>query len=265
MKKRLADVQKLPDARGIEIDHVGVTDVCHPIEVWDKAKKKQATVARISLSANLPHHFKGTHMSRFMEILGAHGEAMTMKTLPRLLKKIQTRLNADSARAEIVFPYFLKKQAPVSGAEAYQDYECAFVGTIRRNKPDFLLRVQVPVCLLCPCSREISDYGAHNQRGHITLSIRPRRLKNSWAMVWIEDLITLAETSASAPVYPVLKREDERHVTMQAFDNPMFVEDAARNAAVQLKRDRRVAWFEVDVLSHESIHNHSARATVARH
>jgi GTP cyclohydrolase I len=160
------------------------------------------------------------------------------------------------------FTYFLTRKAPVSGSAAPMDYRCTFVGESNGRTDDFLLRVKVPVTTLCPCSKEISDYGAHNQRGTITLTVRPQRKNGLWELIWIEDLVALAEKSASAPVYPLLKRPDERHVTMQAFDNPVFVEDVVRNAAKLLKKEKRIAWFEIRAVNQESIHNHSAFAVV---
>ncbi len=260
--KPLPDIQKTRDSRGVPIDKVGVCDLSFPITVLDRENQRQQTVSNISMSVSLPHHFKGTHMSRFLEVLCRHQGEVTMHTLPKILHELKERLESVTAHIEVDFAYFLNRKAPVTGSEAPMDYRCTFIGESSGKTDDFLLRVKVPVTTLCPCSKEISDYGAHNQRGTITLTVRPKRKKGLWELIWIEELIELAENSASAPVYPLLKRPDERHVTMQAFDNPVFVEDVVRNAAKYLKKDKRIQWFEVRAVNQESIHNHSAFAVV---
>ena len=180
-----------------------------------------------------------------------------------MLRDLKKRLDAESAQIEVEFPYFLQRKAPVSGLSAPMDYRCTFIGHSNGSMDDFLLRVRVPVGTLCPCSKEISDYGAHNQRGYVSVTIRTRQnAEGSWDFLWIEELVDIAERSASVPIYPLLKRTDERYVTMQAYDNPVFVEDVVRNVAERLKSDSRVIWFEVRTVNHESIHNHSAFAVV---
>lgn len=257
------DVQNHHDHREIAIDKVGVSDLLYPIVVLDRRCQRQTTTARLSMSVNLPQEFKGTHMSRFIEVLNAHRGEVTMRTLPAILAELKERLAAQSAHMEVAFRYFLERQAPVSGASALMDYQCRFIGEANGTKSDFVLSVRVPVTSLCPCSKAISDYGAHNQRGQVSVAIRTQRDSDGLpAMVWIEELIDLAESCASAPVYPLLKRQDERHVTMQAYDNPVFVEDMVRNAAVRLRNDARVAWFRVHALNQESIHNHNAFAEI---
>ena len=202
-------------------------------------------------------------MSRFVELLNTHRGEFTMRTLPSIMRDLKTRLEAQNARIEATFPYFLDRKAPASGATAPMDYICRFVGSIEDQKEDFVLSVTVPVTSLCPCSKAISDYGAHNQRGEITIDIRSKNTEAGTPdIVWIEELIDLAEQCGSAPVYPLLKRADERHVTMQAYDNPVFVEDMVRNAALRLQTDPRITWFRVRAVNHESIHNHSAFAEV---
>lgn len=261
----MKDVQNSPDTRGIAIDQVGVCDLTYPITVLDRENQRQQCAAKISLSVSLPHHFKGTHMSRFLEVLAEHQGEMTMRTVPAILQDLKKRLDAESAHIEVEFPYFLQRKAPVSGLSAPMNYMCAFIGESNGDSDDFLLRVCTPVGTLCPCSKEISDYGAHNQRGYVTITVRTWKHENGqWDFLWIEELVSIAENSASAPIYPLLKRTDERHVTMQAYDNPVFVEDVVRNAAAQLNRDPRVVWFEVRAVNHESIHNHSAFAVVAK-
>jgi len=257
----MKDIQGLPDTRELDIDQVGVCDISYPIVVLDKGHERQRTIGRFTMSVLLPKHFKGTHMSRFIEILGAHRGEITMRTLPAILEVLRTRLDANAARIEVKFPYFLERSAPVSQAKALMDYECSFVGESRRNERIFTLGVRVPVTSLCPCSKAISDYGAHNQRGWVTMETKSTVASDgSPSIIWIEELVDLAERSASAPVYALLKRADERHVTMQAYDNPVFVEDIVRNVAQSLKADDRVAWFRVHVLNQESIHNHGAFA-----
>jgi GTP cyclohydrolase I len=243
----MEDIQNQFDERGIAIDQVGVSDVCYPIVVLDRAHQRQQSVARLAISVNLPHHFKGTHMSRFIEVLNAHRGEVTMRTLPAILCDLKRRLHAQSARIEVSF----------------LDYDCAFVGEVNGHSEDFILSVTVPVTSLCPCSKAISDYGAHNQRGHVRMQVRSVLGEDGKpSMIWIEELVEIAERAASAPVYPLLKRPDERHVTMQAFDNPRFVEDIVRDVALRLRNDPRVAWFRVHVVNNESIHNHSAFARV---
>lgn len=257
------DVQSHRDDRQIPIDKVGVCDLQYPIVVLDRQSGRQSTIAKLSMSVNLPHEFKGTHMSRFIEVLNKHRGEITMRTLPVILGELKTRLDAESANMEVAFPYFLEKTAPVSGAVGLMDYQCQFTGEANGGKTDFVFSVCVPVTSLCPCSKAISDYGAHNQRGQITIEVRTRRSDDGLpALIWIEELVEVAESSASAPVYPLLKRQDERHVTMQAYDNPVFVEDLVRNVALKLKSDDRVAWFRVHVLNQESIHNHNAFAQI---
>jgi GTP cyclohydrolase I len=257
------DIQNQLDERGIPIDQVGVSDVCYPIVVLDRAHQRQQTVARLTMSVNLPHHYKGTHMSRFIEVLNAHRGEVTMHTLPAMLRDLKRRLQAQSARIEVSFPYFLERTAPASGAQALLNYDCAFVGELNGHGEDFILSVTVPVMSLCPCSKAISDYGAHNQRGHVTIEVRSVPEEDGRPrLIWIEELVEIAEASASAPIYPLLKRPDERHVTMQAYNNPRFVEDIVRGVALQLRNDPRVAWFRVHVVNNESIHNHSAFARV---
>lgn len=255
------DVQNRPDDRGIALDRAGVSGLRYPITVLDKADGRQETVAKLSMSVSLPHHFKGTHMSRFIEGLNSHRGEITMRTLPVILKELKNRLDAETAHIEVRFPYFVEREAPVSKSKALMDYECMFIGESNGTREDFVLRVCTPVTSLCPCSKEISDYGAHNQRGYITIDVRSRQNENGESeIIWIEELIEIAERSASSPVYALIKRPDERFVTMQAFDNPVFVEDMVRKAAEQLMNDERVVWFRIHAENDESIHNHNAFA-----
>lgn len=262
----LEDVQARPDTRGVALDQVGILGVRHPIVVWDRERAKQETVAEISMSVGLPAHTKGTHLSRFIEVLGENAGEVTMRTMPTILARLRQRLATDTARVEVAFPYFIERAAPVTGAKALMDYECRFVAEEDEHGGSFTLSVRVPVTSVCPCSKAISDYGAHNQRGYITIAVRTRADEDGDPHVmWIEELVTVAEQSASAPVYPLLKRPDERYVTMQAYDRPVFVEDMVRNVAGVLRADPRVAWYSVEAINDESIHNHAAFARVAEH
>lgn len=258
------DIQNHQDNRWIPIDRVGVCDLRYPIVVLDRENQEQSTTAKISMSVNLPQQFKGTHMSRFIEVLNEHRGEITMRTFTMILTELKRKLAAESAHMEVSFPYFVERIAPVSRAKALMDYECKFTGEMNGTADDFVLSVRVPVTSLCPCSKAISDYGAHNQRGHVTIEVRTARTHDgAHSLIWIEELIEIAEQSASAPVYSLLKRKDERHVTMQAHDNPVFVEDIVRNVTIRLRADPRVVWFRVHALNFESIHNHSAFAEIA--
>lgn len=260
----MKDVQNNPDTRDLPIDRVGVCDLRYPITVIDRENRQQSTAARLSMSVSLAREVKGTHMSRFIETLNAHRSEISMKTLPLILQELKDRLNAESAYIEVGFPYFLERCAPVSGARSLMDYECVFTGEMNGRTSDFMLTVRIPVTRLCPCSKAISEYGAHNQRGLVTVEIRSRNVGGlAPEPVWIEELVALAEASASAPLYTLLKREDERHVTMQAYDNPAFVEDVVRDVAIRLQNDDRITWFRVHALNQESIHNHNAFAQIA--
>lgn len=258
----LPDVQSRPDTRGIAIDEVGICGLRYPIEVWDQARAKQDTIAEIALSVALPAEVKGTHMSRFVEILAEHGGELTQRTLPGLLREIHQRLGTDDAQITVAFPYFLSRPAPVTGTTALMDYACQFRGRLTSDGLQFSMQVAVPVTSVCPCSKAISDYGAHNQRGLITVAVTPHRRDGELELIWIEELIALAEAAASSPVYPLLKRADERQVTMAGYDKPVFVEDMVRDVAVALRHDVRVDAFTVEAVNDESIHNHAAFARI---
>ncbi len=256
------DVQGRADTRRIPIDRVGIKDIKHPVRVKDRSVGEQHTIATFNMYVNLPHNFKGTHMSRFVEVL--HGEReISVESFRGMLEKMTERLEADAGHIEMTFPFFVMKKAPVSGVESLMDYRASLIGERKNGKTEMWIEVVVPVTSLCPCSKEISDYGAHNQRGHITISVRTADDPDGEPqLVWIEELVDLAERSASAPVYPLLKRPDERHVTMLAYDHPVFVEDMVRSVAGGLRADPRVAWFAVEATNDESIHNHAAFAKV---
>ena len=254
----MIDVQNRPDDRNIPIDQVGVTDLLYPIAVPDPRTGCQNTVANVSMMVNLTHNFRGTHMSRFIEVLNAHREQVTLQTAVDMAHELKRRLQAATARVEMDFPYFIEKHAPVSHAPELMEYRCAFMGSSSPEGDDAVLGVTVPVTTLCPCSKELSRYGAHNQRGSVMMEVRAV----SGARIEIEGLVEMAESSASAPVYALLKREDEKKLTEQAYENPVFVEDLARNLSQRLMTDSRVDWFRVDVVSLESIHNHNAFARI---
>lgn len=259
----MRDVQSSRDSRKIPIREVGVSGLSYPITILDRENTEQNTVADISMSVSLPHHFKGTHMSRFIEVLSQSGCRFAGGTIPVILKELRVVLKARSASISIAFPYFLTRRAPVTGAQAKMAYSCVFIGEIHGNEDRFTLSVTVPVGTLCPCSREISSFGAHNQRGFVTMDVETVREENgSFAMLWIEELVQIAEESASTPLYTILKRPDEKFVTEQAYGNPVFVEDLVRNAAGRLMADPRVERFTVRAENHESIHNHNAYAVV---
>ncbi len=252
----LQDTQSQRDARGIPIDRVGVRNIRFPLRIKDRDQLEQHTVAMVSLAVDLPHHYKGTHMSRFVEALHAHGHALTVADIAAMPRDLMKRLNAAKAHVLFRFPYFRSKEAPVSRAKGLMDYGVIFEVNAEDEKLDFVVTVEVPVATLCPCSKAISDRGAHNQRGVVTFAVRFNK------PIWIEDLIEMVESSASCELYSVLKRPDEKQVTERAYDNPVFVEDLVRNIAIQAKKHPDITWFRVEAENFESIHNHNAWAVV---
>jgi GTP cyclohydrolase I len=254
----LRDIQNEPDTRNLEIDKVGIKDIQYPIVLSDKEKGSQHTVARINMYVRLPHDFKGTHMSRFVEILSRHSDNINLYSVGGILSEMKEKLDSEEAFIELSFDYFLEKKAPVSGQSAMMDYHCTYMGSSGKNGKDQMLTVKVPVMTLCPCSKEISRFGAHNQRSYITINVRMKK------MIWIEEIIEIAESCGSSPIYPLLKREDEKHVTEASYENPVFVEDVVRNVAEKLMAEDRIIWFEVSSENIESIHNHSAYAVITR-
>lgn len=253
----MKDVAMAPDRRGVAIQRVGVKDLHLPLLIKRKDDGFQAVLGNVTASVELPKQFRGTHMSRLVEVvfkwsqkpLGGHG-------IKQLLEQVRTRLNAASAHAAIRFKYFLEKQAPVSKSISALDYDCEFTGTLSGDGFDFVLGVEVPITALCPCSKEISESGAHNQRGVIRARIRYERD----VFHWIEDLVRQLETVASCDIYPLLKRQDERYVTEKAYATPKFVEDVLRDAILMFRADPSLRWYEVECETYESIHNHSAYA-----
>lgn len=252
----LHDTQSQRDARGLPIDRVGVKNLRFPLRIRDRDHVEQATVATVSLAVDLPHHFKGTHMSRFVEVLHAHGHELTVASIAGMPRALMKKLDSEKAHVEFRFPYFRTKKAPVTEAEGLLDYGVVFEVNAEKARVDFVVTVEVPVTTLCPCSKAISARGAHNQRGIVTLAVRFRD------PVWIEDLIELVESSASSGLYSLLKRPDEKFVTEHAYDNPVFVEDLVRNIALRARKHPQLTWFRVEAENFESIHNHNAYAVI---
>ncbi len=256
--KTIEDVQSHADTRRIAIDKVGIKDIFHPVRVRDRSGGDQHTIANFNMYVYLPHDFKGTHMSRFVEILHLHERELSVDSFRLMLREMIERLDAQTGHIEMTFPYFVMKKAPVSGVQSLLDYRATLIGEINGERTDTWLKVVVPVTSLCPCSKKISDYGAHNQRSHVTITARID------GHVWIEELIDLAEKEASCEVYGILKRPDEKYVTERAYDNPKFVEDMVRDVAVRLNSDERIRGYVVESENFESIHNHSAYALIER-
>jgi GTP cyclohydrolase I len=251
------DVQGHADTRRIPINRVGIKDIAHPVKVKDRSEGEQHTIATFNMYVNLPHNFKGTHMSRFVEIL--HGEReISVESFRAMLEKMTHRLEADAGHIEMTFPFFVMKKAPVSGVESLMDYKASLIGEQKNGKAETWVRVVVPVTSLCPCSKKISDYGAHNQRSHVTIKAKLRK------HLWIEELIDIAEDEASCELYGILKRPDEKYVTERAYDNPKFVEDLVRDVARRLNDEDRIGAYVVEAENFESIHNHSAYALIER-
>ena len=251
------DVQGHADTRQLPINRVGIKDISHPVRVKDRSAGEQHTIASFNMFVSLPHNFKGTHMSRFVEILHAERE-ISVESFRNMLRTMTGRLEADTGHIEMTFPFFVMKKAPVSGVESLMDYKASLIGEYRHGQDELWVRVTAPVTSLCPCSKKISAYGAHNQRSHITISAKLR------SHMWIEELIEIAESEASCELYGILKRPDEKYVTERAYDNPKFVEDMVRDVARRLNEDERVAAYTVESENFESIHNHSAYARIER-
>ncbi|WP_027184166.1 GTP cyclohydrolase FolE2 [Desulfovibrio inopinatus] len=254
----MKDVQNSPADVSMAIDRVGIKHVRLPLVVRDKAHGKQHTVADLSLSVDLPAAFKGTHMSRFVEALGSWTMGLDFETFRHLLTDLQTRLEATNAHVHLTFPYFLERTSPSSRAKSVMDYDCIVEGELGTNGVRLTVGVDVPVMTVCPCSLAIADIGAHSQRAIIRIRCRFKKF------VWFEELIDIAEASASSPVFSLLKREDEKYVTEQAFAKPTFVEDVVRASAKALEDHPQITWYRVETESFESIHNHSAFATIER-
>ena len=254
----IEDVQGSADLRRIPINKVGIKDIYHPVRVRDRNGGEQQTVANFNMYVNLPHDFKGTHMSRFVEILNNHEREITVKSFRDMLSELTDRLDADSGHIEMSFPYFISKKAPISNVESLLDYHASLIGERKEGRNTIYIKVVVPVTSLCPCSKKISDYGAHNQRSHVTIKARID------SFMWIEELIDIAEKEASCELYGILKRPDEKYVTERAYENPKFVEDIVRDIAVRLHADGSIRGYVVESENFESIHNHSAYALIEK-
>ncbi|MCZ6773319.1 MAG: GTP cyclohydrolase FolE2 [Proteobacteria bacterium] len=255
----IPDVQGTEDTRRIAIDRVGIKDIRHPVVVRVRAGREQHTIATFNMYVGLPHKFKGTHMSRFVEILNNHEYEISVESFNTMITEMTNVLEAERGHIEMNFPYFVEKSAPVSGVTSLMDYAVTFVGEIHEHRrPEVSVKVVVPVTTLCPCSKDISDYGAHNQRSHVTVDVKIGEF------VWIEELIDIVEGVASCELYGLLKRPDEKYVTERAYDNPRFVEDMVREVALRLNEDDRIRAYTVESENFESIHNHSAYALIRR-
>ena len=254
----MADVQSSADTRQIAINKVGIKSIRHPVRVADKSAGVQHTIASFNMYVFLPHDFKGTHMSRFVEILNTREREISVENFEDMLRQMVERLEAESGYIEMSFPYFINKTAPISGVQSLMDYEVTFIGSIENGVYKHTTRVVVPVTSLCPCSKKISDYGAHNQRSHVTVTARTN------GFLWIEDLVRKVEDQASCELYGLLKRPDEKHVTERAYDNPKFVEDLVRDVAAALNSEALVDAYVIEAENFESIHNHSAYALIER-
>jgi GTP cyclohydrolase I len=248
------DVQGRADARRIPIDRVGVKGLRHPVEIEDRSGHRQPTIATVDMYVGLPDDVKGAHMSRFVELLNELEEPVSVRSFRQLLDRMLTRLGTEHGSIELAFPYFRRKRAPVSGVESLMDYEAAMRGVRDPGGTSVWLEIAASATSLCPCSKEISEYGAHNQRSRITIAARVEDI------IWLEELIEIAERAASSELYGVLKRADEKFVTERAYDNPKFVEDMIRDLAVGLNGDERIRAYRISTENFESIHNHSAYA-----
>lgn len=254
----IPDVQNSADTRQLAINKVGIKSIRHPVKVRDKSAGVQHTIAVFNMYVGLPHNFKGTHMSRFVEILNGHERDISVESFPVMLKEMVERLEAETGHIEMSFPYFINKTAPVSGVQSLMDYDVTFIGDICHGQIATSVKVVVPVTSLCPCSKKISERGAHNQRSHVTITARTNEF------VWIEEIVQLVEQEASCELFGLLKRPDEKFVTERAYDNPKFVEDMVRDVAARLNADRRIDAYVVESENFESIHNHSAYALIER-
>ena len=256
----MIDIQNQPDYRNIPIDKVGIKGLKYPIKIRDKKSGGlQSTIAQINMYVDLPHQCKGTHMSRFVEILHLFRAKVSLEAITNILEDMKETLGAHSSHIESTFPYFIEKESPQTASKGLMDYTCSIIGSSNGKKyTDIVLRVAVPVTSVCPCSKEISEYGAHNQRGEVLVNTRFKKF------IWIEDIVDLVEASASCDIFSVLKREDEKFVTEKAYNNPKFVEDIARDVAKGLMEDDNITWFSVSAENFESIHNHSAYAYIEK-
>lgn len=254
----LPDTQNKVDTRQIVIDKVGIKDISHPITYIDRDGNRMPTIGNFTMTVTLPEDVKGTHMSRFIEILNNGPCEFDSANFDRIIDKVREKLDSDTAHITLDFPFFRKKQAPSSGVESLMDYQVTLYGVLDKGESEVIMKVLVPVTSLCPCSKSISKYGAHNQRSHITIKAKAEKGQ----ILYVEDLIDLAERKASCELYAILKRDDEKHVTERAYENPAFVEDLVRDIALELNNDERINYYRLESENFESIHNHSAYALI---
>jgi GTP cyclohydrolase IB len=258
----LPDVQAAYDDRGVHIQEVGVDQLSYPIDVLARDGGRQRTIAEVELVASLSADVRGTHMSRFVEVLDEFHDDISLNGAAAMAGAIRDRLAAHSARVAMRFPLFFVREAPVSRETARMRVDCRLDVTANGAAPSVVLAVSAPITSLCPCSKEISDYGAHSQRGRVEIEVELAGSGHGVPEVWPDELLDVIDGASSAPIYPLLKRPDERYVTMQAYDNPAFVEDVARDIAVALRDDRRIKRYSISVANEESIHDHRAVARV---
>ncbi|MBQ3654309.1 MAG: GTP cyclohydrolase I FolE2 [Synergistaceae bacterium] len=254
----MKDVQQEPDSRNIQIDRVGVKGISYPIIALDHENRTQSTIASVSMSVMLPREYRGTHMSRFIETLEEYKGRVSPSNLEAFTRRLCEKLTASESSVRFEFPYYYRKKAPVSGIESFSKCDIDLLADYADGRFDMVIGLGLNVQTLCPCSREISRYGAHNQRAYVSLKVRCRGL------VWFEELISIIEASGSAPLYTLLKREDEKFITETAYETPRFVEDVIRELAVKLDSEPRILWYKASVTSMESIHNHDAFAEIER-
>jgi GTP cyclohydrolase IB len=255
----MKDIQKNKPKRKINIDWVGIKNLKSPLIVIDRKNKKQHTVGSVNIFVNLPHDYKGTHMSRFVELINKYTKkVLDVKVLDKLTQAVLTTLEAEKSRLEIDFPYFVTKTSPVSKKKSLLDYQCQIIRIAEKDirEVKHIIQVKIPITTVCPCSKEISKYGAHNQRGYVRVTMQLNRF------LWIEEIIEIVEQEASCDIYSLLKRQDEKYVTEKAYENPKFVEDVTRDVAYRLEQDKRIDWFKVEVENEESIHNHNVHAEI---
>lgn len=239
----------------MKLKSVGIENISYPVKIRRKAGGHQDTVATIDMQVNVPKSYRESCVTTFITILNKYQDDLSVTIFPDLIKELKFELNAASAKMEMTFPYFIEKTAPVSGTTSLMEYRCRFSCRLGQDE-DLILSIWVPVTTLCPCSKEISAYGAHNQRAEVNLNIRYRKF------IWVEDLINMVESTASCEVFALLKRPDEKFVTEQAYQNPMFVEDVVRLVAEKALSNSDISWFSAGVESFESIHKHSAYAYI---
>ena len=259
----MADVQSTRDERALPIEQVGIRGVRHPLTIRTKTGSFPS-VGNFEMDVALPAHIKGTHMSRFMAILQQQDEPIDSTSVVSMVREMLPLLDATEGRVQFTYTHFVKKAAPVSGVESLMDYEVTWMSKGKKNATGSIdvelnLRAVVPVMSLCPCSKEISDFGAHNQRSHVTMTVA----LDPQTKMTVEDLVTAAESEASSELWGLLKRPDEKWVTERSYSNPKFVEDLVRDVAGQLKADARILSFVVEAENFESIHNHSAFAKIS--